>query len=139
MIKHNMTSAELSKKYEEFHSVFLSRFILAGYEKKTDLETIKEYIKYEYDTVELAKSEGREIDYDTIPQCIKEGREVLILKPFPWEWIQSSSNRFPFNKQYAWGVQPTSEEYQEWIKWLIDTLEEEAIKAGKLQAQKKAG
>ena len=97
------------------------------------------HIKYEYDTVELAKSEGREIDYDTIPQCIKEGREIVKLKPFPWEWIQNSSNRYPFNKKYPWGVQPTSKEYQEWTKWLIDTLEEEAIKAGKLGARKKAG
>ena len=100
-------------------------------ERQTDLEAIREYIANEYDTVELAKSEGREIDYDTIPQCIKEGKEVLKLQPFPWEWIRSSSNRYPFNKKYPWGVQPTSEEYQEWIKWLLDTLEEEAIKAGK--------
>ena len=139
MIKHNMTSAELSKKYEEFHSVFLSRFILAGYEKKTDLETIKEYIKYEYDTVELAKSEGREIDYDTIPQCIKEGREVLKLKPFPWEWIRSSANGIGYYTPEEANIYSKEELAKRWLTSIIDALEKEAIKAGKLQAQKKIG
>ena len=114
-------------QYKEFDNLlaYLS-------ERKTDLEAIQDYITNEYDTVELAKSEGREIDYDTIPQCLKEGREVLELQPFPWEWIQISSNRYPFNKKYPWGMSPTSEEYHEWIEWIIDTLEKEAIKAGKI-------
>ncbi len=104
-------------------------------QKEIASEAIKKYIECEYDTVELAKSEGRDIDYDTIPQCIKEGREVLQLAPFPWEWVTNSANGYSCSeedeKKYS-----DEELCRKWTKHIIGTLEKEAIKAGKLPAQK---
>lgn len=108
-------------------------------QKEIDSEAIKKYIECEYDTVELAKSEGREISYDTIPQCIKEGREVLKLKPFPWEWIRSSANGIGYYTPEEANIYSKEELAKRWLTFIIDALEKEAIKAGKLQAQKKAG
>ncbi len=114
-------------QYKEFDNLlaYLS-------ERKTDLEAIQDYITNEYDTVELAKSEGREIDYDTIPQCLKEGREVLELQPFPWEWIRSSANGIGCYTPEDAEIYSKEELAKRWVTWIIDTLEKEAIKAGKI-------
>ena len=63
-----------------------------------------------------------------IEETIKEARDMLANKDFSAEWIGETTNRFPFDNSNKCSV----EDYREWLKWIIDTLEKEAIVAGKL-------
>ena len=104
-------------KYEEFYQ-FLACFSYIPEFKPgiSDFEIIKDYIG------------GWPIHDNLISQCIKEGREILKLQPFPCEWIGTSCNKALSRLK----AKSEEERYFIWTRWIIDTLEEEAIKAGKL-------
>ena len=76
-------------------------------------------------------------DFSTITRFVKEstpigvkmaldqGLEICILEDFPDDWIRRTSNRYFENKLAR----------KKWIKWVVDTLEQEAKKQGKLQIE----
>ena len=60
--------------------------------------------------------------FEYIYQTIKEGHEVLALEPFPHDWIGSVMNA-------GW---KTDDACKKWVNWMIEALEEEGKKVGKL-------
>ena len=60
---------------------------------------------------------------DFIKEAITQGREILELEEFPEGWVCDIAGRGP---KLAFATT------KEWIQWVIDTLEAEAKKAGKL-------
>jgi hypothetical protein len=108
---------KLSNKYEDFLCL-LGYFLEDAYLSKAerdDLKTIKNFVDIPT------------FDNAMIMNTIDEGREILSLNPFPYEWIKSTANRYPFSKSF----ESTEADYYEWTKWIVDTLEEEAKKVGK--------
>lgn len=84
-----------------------------------DLATIKKYVE--------------ELDAQYITKTIKQGREILALEEFPWEWVGDTANRMPISKNFPfkrWD-DVKSEDYYEWVTWIIDELEKYAKLAGK--------
>ena len=63
-----------------------------------------------------------------LEKTILQGKEVLSLGEFPYEWVMRTANKFPFNKR----ENATPQGYYDWVEWMIETLKEEAIKAGKI-------
>ena len=62
-----------------------------------------------------------------IKRVITQGREILELEEFPEGWVYDTMNHHIINIPGV--VMPKT---KEWMKWVIDTLEVEAKKAGKL-------
>jgi hypothetical protein len=111
-----MNDEYYNQKYHALSSLLLY-FMLDTYlppEESDDLSTIKRFV-----------AEG--LENGDIPDTLQQGREVLQLNPFPYEWIQSTVNRYPPGKSH----ETTPEDYYVWIKSVLDLLESEAIKAGK--------
>ena len=106
----------LSDKYECLACLLLY-FLEDTYlptEEIDDLKTIKRFIE--------------EVSSEVILDAFKEGKEILSLGEFPYEWISNTANRFPFRSMRN----PAPQEYYDWVEWMIETLKEEAIKAGKI-------
>ncbi|CAL7961842.1 conserved hypothetical protein [Alphaproteobacteria bacterium] len=104
----------ISDKYSEFTCLLLYLHADSYPDYGSDQKVIEHY-------VELFCKEALE-------STIKQGREVLELQPFPCEWVSTTCNRFPFEKF----ENATTEGYYNWVKWLLEVLEAEARKAGKL-------
>jgi hypothetical protein len=93
-------------------------FLLYGEEEEPpldDFEVIKRFI------IDMDS-----IVYNTLAKTITQGREILELEEFPIEWIGNTMNHVP---NIPGVVMP---ETRYWFKWVIDTLEIEAKKAGKV-------
>lgn len=104
---------DMNTKYNWFNSLLLYFLEDGYYEERNDIDTIKRYV----DT----------FDSNTIRKTLEQGKEVLTLNPFPAEWIQNTTNRYPFDQ----GHETKLEDYYQWVEWMVKTLEEEAKKAGK--------
>src|SRR5574343_982885 len=84
-------------------------------EEQDDLKTIENFISI---------FDGKEIN-----QTLKEGREILAMEPFPAWWIETTiGDRYPFDDSNR----DSPEEYKNWTCSILDTLESEAKKAGKI-------
>ncbi|CAL7960878.1 hypothetical protein MIDIC_230151 [Alphaproteobacteria bacterium] len=112
------------KKYNEIYQHFsglLLEFMLSTYlpsEERDDRKTIIKFIE---------ENEG----YNRIQTTIIQGKEILELEPFPHEWIGDTADRLVYDAdKKEWVDDPML--YKEWTRWIVDTLEEEARKAGKL-------
>ena len=106
---------KLNAQYYEFSQVLLA-YLESTYidEGEKDINTIKRYMG--------------EFDSEDVQQAIAEGKELLLLDPFPAEWVLSTCNRYPEGKSH----ETTDEDVYHWVKWMVKALEEEARKAGKL-------
>ena len=106
------------ENFEEFYGNFsdlLGAFLFATYEpNQSDEETIVKFIK--------------ERTTEQVTETIKQGKEILALKDFPYELIGDISGRRPTLEN----MNPTKEDYYDWIKWIMEELEKEAKKQGKL-------
>src|SRR5574343_552346 len=106
----------LSLEYFSFTSLlgYFMEDLYLPVEEQDDLKTIENFISI--------------FDGKKIKQTLKEGREILAMEPFPAWWIRDTTNRRPFD-----GLQGNSPElYYQWTSWILDTLESEAKKAGKI-------
>src|SRR5574343_1415491 len=107
----------LSLEYFSFTS-FLLHFLEDLYlpvEEQDDFKTIERFISI--------------FDGKKIKQTLKEGREILAMEPFPASWIKVTiGDRYPFDDPNRY----FPEEYKNWTCSILDTLESEAKKAGKI-------
>lgn len=70
-------------------------------------------------------------DHESIGWTLEEGREVLLMEPFSWEWVQSMTQSFVYDEEkQKWVEDPIL--YRKWLKNVLDILEAEAKKLGKL-------
>jgi hypothetical protein len=91
---------------------------VVDYDKTTEKEIISELIQ-EYK------------DANGIKNILAEGREVLTMNPFPWEWVQSISQTLVYDEvSQKWVEDPIL--YHQWLEKVLNTLEAEAKKQGKL-------
>jgi len=96
-------------KYREFKQV-LFHFLEDTYldsDKRGDVKTIQRFCK------------NRRIN--RLKQTIQEGKEILLLNPFPWEWVADVCNYFPFNDP----KNVSESGYKKWVKWIIAEIEKE--------------
>jgi len=68
----------------------------------------------------------------TIQSAINQGKQLLTLQDFPYRQIGIISNRLPGIRPSLEHSEPTRENYYNWIKWIIEKLEKEAKRYGKL-------
>ncbi|CAL7961848.1 conserved hypothetical protein [Alphaproteobacteria bacterium] len=66
---------------------------------------------------------------EDLESTIKQGREVLALEPFPHEWVY---NAVEWRSLDCVPGDTLEEKYYNWVKWLLEVLEAEARRAGKL-------
>ena len=115
-------------KYEEFDHLLGVYFALGYHWGPTDEKVIQQYLQDEGDTIKKVRRKEEKIKVLILEECLKEGREVLKLDPFPFDWIMNSANRALTN------IEGDSRESKcrKWVTWILDTLEKEAKKQGKL-------
>lgn len=117
-MKKNLTQREILRdSYEDFACLLMFFECADYYKEKKDEETILRYITT--------------LDPESIADCLKEGREVLELNPFPWEWVCSSANGFGYTSGEE-NSYSDEELCKKWVTSVLNILEEEAKKAGKL-------
>ncbi|CAL7961837.1 conserved hypothetical protein [Alphaproteobacteria bacterium] len=104
----------ISDKYSEFTCLLLYLHADSYPDYGSDQKIIEHY-------VEVFCKEDLE-------STIKQGREVLTLEPFPHEWVISTTNTIPSNMPGS----SDAEKCYNWVKQLLEVLEAEARKAGKL-------
>ncbi len=80
------------------------------YDDRKNIDTIKRYVSI-FDKEELLKT-------------LNQGKEVLALDPFPTEWI--------LDTVYGGGEDIVQDRTKKWLTEILELLEEEAKKAGKL-------
>lgn len=110
-----MKEENLDKQYMGGLTNLLCYFLEDTYlppEEVDDHKTIKRYVAT--------------FDKKVLEKTMTQALEVLALYDFPDEWIGNTANRYYKDKQA----------YKEWIKWIVDTLEQEAKKQGKLQIER---
>ena len=105
----------MNDKYEEFLNLLLSFLEATYYPERSDEDTIKGFVEEQYP--------------QSIEGAIKEGREVLELKPFPWEWVYAVTGYLSLNYIKA---NTEEEKFKKWVRWMIEALEKEGKKVGKL-------
>ena len=103
--------------YEYFSSLLFYFYYDGCYPGRKDKDTIERYVK--------------EHEKWKISQTLKEGREILELQPFPWEWVSGVTNKLVYDKEKKEWVEDEVL-YKKWVTWMIEALEEEGKKAGKL-------
>jgi hypothetical protein len=106
-----------NEKYEWISNLLLYFSEDTYYPKRSDEDTIKGFVEEQYP--------------QSIEGAIKEGREVLELKPFPWEWVSGVTNKLVYDEKKKEWVED-EELYKKWVRWMIEALEKEGKKAGKL-------
>ena len=112
-IEGKMPRDKMSEKYDEFTNLLLI-FLEHGYhEDKKDIDAICEYIS--------------KFDNEDVKKCLEEMQGILVMEPFPAQWIEDTTNALPFDE----GLDPTPENYRAWVEWMVKALEEEARNAGK--------
>ena len=107
----------MNDKYEEFVNLLLSFLEATYYPERSDEDTIKGFVEEQYP--------------QSIEGAIKEGREVLELKPFPWEWVSGVTNGLPC-KPGEEKIYTDEELAIRWVVWMIEALEKEGRRVGKL-------
>ncbi|CAL7963077.1 hypothetical protein MIDIC_570004 [Alphaproteobacteria bacterium] len=88
-------------------------------EEMDDRKTIKRFVNVEI------------FDKNVIQKTILQAKEVLNLRPFPYEWVENTANGISC-KEDEEKIYSREDLAKKWIQWMLDTLEEEARKAGKL-------
>jgi len=77
-----------------------------------------------------------EEDKSVVQRAISQGYQLLKLPldEFPVKWIRSLTCRLPGIKGAAneHTLEPSRENYYNWVKWIVEELEKEAKKQGKL-------
>ena len=106
-----------NEKYSKISNLLLNFLEDTYYPERQDKDTIRR-------SVEKWSSEY-------ISQTLKEGREVLELKPFPWEWVSGVTNGLPC-KPGEDDIYTREELAIRWVVWMIEALEKEGKKVGKL-------
>lgn len=96
------------EKYPEISYLLLKFMLDTYYPERSDENTIARFVE--------------EVDGEDIKDTIKEGREVLSLEPFPHDWIGSVMNA-------GW---KTDDACKKWVVWMLEALEEEGKRVGKL-------
>jgi hypothetical protein len=107
----------LDNQYYNFVNLLLTFLEATYYPERSDEDTIKGFVEEQYP--------------QSIEGAIKEGREVLELKPFPWEWVSGVTNKLVYDEKKKEWVED-EELYKKWVRWMIEALEKEGKKAGKL-------
>jgi hypothetical protein len=73
-------------------------------------------------------------DPSQVQETLEQGRQFLALDELPIKWIRALSQRRPSliegNTKHV--LEPTYENYYNWIKWMIEEVEREAKRQGKL-------
>ena len=115
----------LSKEMEEelrvnysWLSHLLIQFLLAQYEEnETHIETLRKYVA----------DDAPSSDSESIQWALEQAKNILKLEPFPAKWVADGT---------GWGYPEGGGDYpeyeREFIEWLIENLEIEAKKVGKL-------
>ena len=83
---------------------------------KTDIDTIKKFANVQ------------SFDTEYIQQTINQAKAVRKLDPFPYEWISQATNKALSNIN----ADSEQERYFKWLDWVVEALEKEAKKAGKI-------
>jgi hypothetical protein len=88
---------------------------------KKDKEVIADFV------MELDSSEAKE--------ALEQGQQFLTLDELPLKWINNLCQRFPclIEDDIEHILEATEENYRIWIKWMIDEIEREAKRQGKLR------
>ena len=97
-----------NEKYEWISNLLLYFLEDTYYPERKDEDTIARFVE--------------EMCSESIRDTLKEGREILELQPFPHDWIGGVMNA-------GW---KTDDACKKWVTWMIEALEEEGKKAGKL-------
>ena len=118
---YNSDSEYYEDKYEEFFQ-FIAHF---AYEPEftpgiKDIDIIKKYV------------ESWPTKNTLIHQAISEGKEILSLDPFPWKWVSSVANGIGISQKGDETKYTREELAKRWVKWMVQALEEEAKKQGKI-------
>ena len=88
-------------------------------------EDIEDLPPEEQDDIHCVKKYVSKFDDEVLMLTIKHGLEILALEEFPYEWIEITTNEYNESPQ----------EYYEWVKDLVQILEDEAVKSGKVTAE----
>ena len=110
-------SKSMNDKYYNFVNLLGSFLEATYYPERSDEDTIKGFVEEQYP--------------QSIEGAIKEGREVLELKPFPWEWVSGVTNKLVYDEKKKEWVED-EELYKKWVFWMIEALEKEGRRVGKL-------
>ncbi len=96
------------KKYRDLESLLTEIMIGVEYEEKKDIEIIKAYVQ----------------KYKDVNAEIRQCRELLSLpeEEFPSDWVIDTANGYP----------EIFDSPRQWVKWIVEELEKEAKKQGKL-------
>ena len=104
-----------NNKYENLAEL-LGSFLFATYDlNETDEETIRKHVLL--------------YDSESIKDTLKEGKEVLALKPFPHEWVYAVTGYLSLDRIKA---DTKEEKFKKWVSWMMEALEKEGKKQGKL-------
>ena len=109
----------LSKKYNLFYQLMLAFLIDSEEDRmKTDANmTYKQFFKICDEETILGYLE--EFNQEDLEITIIQGKEILTLNSIPIWWVKELVNdRYPFPDR------DTDQDYCEWLKWIIETLEE---------------
>ncbi|CAL7961278.1 hypothetical protein MIDIC_290002 [Alphaproteobacteria bacterium] len=112
---------KIGNRYDRFDCLLMYFFedTYLEPEERDDKRTIQRYVNVET------------FDKADIQTTIIQGKEILELEPFPHEWIGDTADRLVYDAdKKEWVDDPML--YKEWTRWIVDTLEEEARRAGKL-------
>jgi hypothetical protein len=110
---------EQHMRYRRFKGLLLTFLEDTYHPEKKDVDTIRRFV------------DKRNIDI--VNEVIKEAETILKLDPFPRDWISNTANRLPGDKIYQNYKSATEEDYKRWVRWMIEALEEEARKQGKIK------
>ncbi len=103
---------DLKSEYGKFFSLLL--YFDANVSDDSDDKIVSDYLKCNYP--------------ESIVAALIQGRKMLEMEPFPHELIDYITNQFPFRDQ----TRDNKQGYKEWIEWILDNVEQEARKAGKI-------
>jgi hypothetical protein len=106
-----------NEKYEWISNLLLYFSEDTYYPKRSDEDTIRRFVE--------------EVDGEGIKDTIKEGVEVLELKPFPWEWVSGVCNGLRCGPGED-DIYTREKLAIRWVLWMIEALEEEGRRVGKL-------
>lgn len=87
---------------------------------KKDKEVVADFVK--------------ELDSLDVKEALEQGHQFLALDELPMKWINNLCQRFPClvegDNEHI--LESTEENYRIWIKWMIEEIEREAKRQGKL-------
>jgi hypothetical protein len=73
-------------------------------------------------------------DSSQVKETLKQGRQFLALDELPMQWIDDLCQRYPCSIEgdVQHILEDTEENYRSWIEWMIEEIEREAKRQGKL-------